>query len=471
MTLIPVILCGGSGTRLWPLSRRAYPKQFLALNSEQSLFQETLLRLSGKAEIAAPLIVTNSEYRFIVAEQLRLTGISAQNILLEPVSRNTAPAIAAAALLAIESNADATLLILPSDHVIGSPQIFRQLLSTASAAAAQGKMVTFGIVPTSPHTGYGYIQRGAAHVTDGLYDIASFIEKPDEALAKIFLESGDYFWNSGMYVFRAERYIAELKKRQPDMLAAVERAVRLAQKDLDFLRLDPVAFASCPSDSIDYAVMEHTSHAAVVAADIAWNDIGSWSALAEICPLDDSGNTLQGDVIVDNVQNCMIRSERRLVAAAGVQDLVIAETADAVLVVHKNDTQGVKHIVARLNANGRTLGAVHSHVYRPWGHYESIDAGERFQVKRIVVNPGAALSLQMHHHRAEHWIVVKGTARVTRGDEVFLLSENQSTYISVQQTHRLENPGTMPLEVIEVQSGVYLGEDDIVRFEDAYGRA
>jgi mannose-1-phosphate guanylyltransferase/mannose-6-phosphate isomerase len=471
MSLIPVILCGGSGTRLWPLSRQAYPKQFLALNTKYSLFQETVLRLAGYADITAPLVVTNVEYRFVVAEQLRQIGVVPQKILLEPMQRNTAPAIGAAALLAGRDNPDATLLVLPSDHLIGAPAAFKQLLPTAFAAAAEGAMVTFGIVPDSPHTGYGYIRKGPALPGDGLFDVDSFVEKPNENLAKTFLASGDYLWNSGMFVFRADCFLQELKDGRPDISAAVETAVGAAETDLDFLRLDPRAFASCPSDSIDYAVMEHTPRAVVIAADIGWSDVGSWSALAEISPADSDGNTLQGDVLVENVQNCLIRADKRMVAAAGIRDIVVVETADAVLVVHKDEAEGVKKIVARLSADGRSMASVHNQVYRPWGHYECLDSGERFHVKRIVVNPGASLSLQKHHHRAEHWIVVKGIANVTRGTEEFLLSENQSTYIPVGEMHRLENPGKIPLEVIEVQSGAYLGEDDIVRFEDAYGRA
>ena len=470
MSLIPVILCGGSGTRLWPLSRGAYPKQFLALTGERTLLQDTALRLAHHDGTAPPLIVTNADHRFLVAEQLRQVGMAPQQIILEPVARNTAPAIAAAALVAQRADPDAVLLVLPSDHVIRQPDDFRALLPAARAAAGDGALVTFGIVPDAPHTGYGYIRRGRGRFTEGVFRVDAFVEKPDAKRADEFLASGDYYWNSGMFLFRADRFLDELGTHQPAMLKAVKAAVEQAKTDLDFLRLDPDAFGACPSDSIDYAVMERTAHATVIAADIGWSDIGSWSALAEVNPQDHAGNVMRGDVVTEDVSDCLIRAEQRMVAAVGVRDLVIVETADAVLVSHKDRVQEVKRIVERLAAAGRSETTFHRRVYRPWGSYEGIDQGERFQVKRIVVKPGASLSLQMHHHRAEHWIVVRGTARVTRDDDVFLLSENQSTYIPLGATHRLENPGMVPLELIEVQSGAYLGEDDIVRFEDTYGR-
>lgn len=470
MSITPVILCGGSGSRMWPLSRGGYPKQFLKLHGDQSLLQQTATRLKGVAGVAAPLLISNQEHRFLVAEQMRGAGMADARVVLEPMGRNTAPAVAAAALIALEGNPDAMLLVLPSDHVIVKTDIFKALVAQAAEIAAQGRLVTFGITPTEPHTGYGYIRRGDALSGDA-FAVAAFVEKPDAARAAEFLASGDYYWNSGMFMFRADVYVREMAQYQPEMLASVQAAVSNGVRDLDFLRLDSAAFAACESDSIDYAVMEKTSHAAVIAAaDLGWSDIGSWSALREVTPQDEEGNSVLGDVMLDRVSGCYIRSESRMIAAIGVQDLVIVETADAVLVAHKDHVQDVKKIVERLNSAGRSESVTHRRVYRPWGSYEGIDAGSRFQVKRIVVNPGATLSLQMHYHRAEHWIVVKGTARVVNGDQEILLSENQSTYIPLGTTHRLENPGKLPLELIEVQSGSYLGEDDIVRFEDVYGR-
>lgn len=471
MTITPVILCGGSGTRMWPLSRSGYPKQFLSLCGDLTLLQQTARRLDGLADTAAPLVISNEQQRFLVAEQLREIGVQAC-VALEPVARNTGPAIAAAALIASKDDADAVLLVLPSDHMIENDDVFRAVVEKALPQAAEGKLVTFGIEPTEPHTGYGYIRRAAARGASGnVFEVDSFVEKPDEARARAFLAEGGYYWNSGMFLFRADAYLRELALHVPDVLEQVTQAVGLAKQDLDFLRLDRDAFAASRSDSIDYLVMERTSHAVVVAAaGIGWSDVGTWSALAAISPRDEQGNTLQGDVIAFDATNTFVRSESRMVAVLGVDDLVVVETADAVLVASKERAQDVKKIVDRLNAAGRVESELHRKVARPWGTYEGVDSGDRFQVKRIVVNPGASLSLQMHYHRAEHWIVVRGTARVVNGDTTLLLSENQSTYIPLGTQHRLENPGKVPLEMIEVQSGAYLGEDDIVRFEDNYGR-
>ena len=472
MTITPVILCGGSGTRMWPLSRSGYPKQFLALYGESTLLQQTASRLDGMVGVAAPLVITNDEQRFLVAEQLRQIGVKGAQVVLEPVGRNTGPAIAAAAMIAIKDDPDAVLLVLPADHVIENTELFQRVIERAVPHAAAGKLVTFGIEPTEPHTGYGYIRRDAAQPGgDGSYQVAEFVEKPDVARAQEFLLSGDYYWNSGMFLFRADAYLRELELFAPDVLEHVKDAVGLAQHDLDFLRLNRDAFSATRSDSIDYMVMEQTQHAVVLAtAGLGWSDVGTWSALAAISPLDGHGNTFIGDVVSDGTSNSFVRSEHRMVAVLGVNNLVVVETADAVLVASKDSAQDVKKIVDLLNAQGRVESESHRKVFRPWGSYEGVDSGERFQVKRIVVNPGASLSLQMHYHRAEHWIVVRGTARVVNGDATILLSENQSTYIPLGTLHRLENPGKVPLEMIEVQSGSYLGEDDIVRLEDSYGR-
>ncbi|KAF0811503.1 Alginate biosynthesis protein AlgA [Andreprevotia sp. IGB-42] len=472
MTIIPVILCGGAGTRLWPVSRKLHPKQFLSLHGEHSLLQQTAQRLQGIPGVVAPLLISNQDLRFLVAEQLRSAGVTTARIVLEPAERNTAPAVAAAAHLALRQDQDALLLVLPSDHVIGAPARFRQYVAQAATLAQDGKLVTFGIRPTEPHTGYGYIRQGAALAGhEGAHLVSSFVEKPDRATAEAFIASGDYLWNSGMFLFKAALFLEELARLQPQMHQHVADAVVRSQEDLDFLRLDSAAFAACPAESIDYAVMEHTPHAAVIAtSELGWNDIGSWSALADVSTPDQQGNALLGDVFAEDTRNSYIRSEARLVATVGVDDLIVVETADAVLVAHKAHVQGIKQLVDRLKNAGRGEVLNQRKVFRPWGSYESVDSGARFQVKRIVVNPGAALSLQMHHHRAEHWVVVKGTAKVTNGDKIILLSENQSTYIPLGTTHRLENPGKLPLEIIEVQSGSYLGEDDIVRMDDQYGR-
>ena len=464
--LQPVLLSGGTGTRLWPLSREAYPKQFLPLAGEDTMVQATWRRVAPLAG-AAPIVVANEEHRFLVAEQLRQIGAPTPAIVLEPVGRNTAPAIAAAALQALAAGDDPLLLVLPSDHVVRNEAGFRDAVSAACAAAEAGALVTFGIVPDAPETGFGYIQ---AETGEGVRRVLRFVEKPDAVTAQSYLDAGGYYWNSGMFLFRASRYLEELGKFQPGIVASVSAAFAAAKRDGDFIRLDKEAFAASPSDSIDYAVMEKTSDAKVLPVDIGWNDVGSWSALWEVAERDDDGNAHRGDVIAVDSRNTYAYAQR-LVALVGLDDVVVVETDDAVLVAHKDRVQEVKQVVAQLKESQRSQAVLHRKVYRPWGAYDSIDTGERFQVKRITVKPGGVLSLQMHHHRAEHWIVVSGTARVPRGEETLLLSENQSTYIPLGVTHRLENPGMVPLELIEVQSGSYLGEDDIVRFEDMYGRS
>ncbi len=466
LPIVPVILSGGSGTRLWPLSREAYPKQFLPLVGDDTMLQATWKRVASIAG-AAPIVVANQEHRFMAAEQLRESKVIPQALILEPIGRNTAPAIAIAAMQALASGDDALLLVLPSDHVVRNEPAFHAAVKQAAQAADAGKLVTFGIVPTSPETGYGYIK---AATGEGVRAVDRFVEKPDLATAEQYVASGEYFWNSGMFLFKASRYLKELELLQPAILAACRDALDKAARDTDFIRLDADAFAASPNDSIDYAVMEKTVDAAVVPLDAEWNDVGSWSALWEVSDKDADGNACHGDVIALDCRNSYAYGNR-LIAMVGLEDIVVVETDDAVFVGHKDRVQDVKEIVAQIKREGRSEAAAHRKVYRPWGAYDSIDNGERFQVKRITVKPGATLSLQMHHHRAEHWIVVSGTAEVTRGDDVILLSENQSTYIPLGVTHRLKNPGKLPLELIEVQSGSYLGEDDIVRFEDQYGRA
>lgn len=468
--VLPVILSGGSGTRLWPQSREAYAKQFLALVDEHTMLQGTVMRLAGLAGLQAPLIVCNEAHRFMVAEQLRLVGVDPAAIVLEPVGRNTAPAVTLAALQAQVQGDDPLLLVLPADHVIEDAAAFRCAVQEACHVAEAGMLVTFGIVPTSPETGYGYIKAGALIEGEGnVSRVDRFVEKPDRVTAEAYVAGGDYFWNSGMFLFRASRFLAEIETYAPDLLAACRAAFAGARRDVDFIRLDLSAFQSCPSDSIDYAVMERTRNAAVLPLAAGWSDVGSWSALWDVGERDASGNVIKGDVISIDSCNSYVHAER-LVALVGVKDLVVIDAQDAVLVASKTQVQDVKRVVEQLKANGRSEWKYHRKVYRPWGAYDSIDSADRFQVKRITVKPGAALSLQMHHHRAEHWIVVKGTAEITRGDETFLLTENQSTYIPLGVTHRLVNPGKLTLELIEVQSGSYLGEDDIVRFEDIYGR-
>jgi mannose-1-phosphate guanylyltransferase/mannose-6-phosphate isomerase len=470
--IYPVILCGGTGSRLWPLSRALLPKQFLPLVSEKTMLQETALRLEGLHDVSAPLLVSNSEHRFLVAEQLKEAGIAPHTHILEPAGRNTAPAVAAAALCVAEADPEGILLVLPADQLIKNVGQLHVAVHGAAALARQGKLVTFGIRPTSPATGYGYIKRGSplSGVTNG-YLVAEFIEKPDSGRARRFFEDGGYYWNSGMFVFQARRYLDELQAWRPDILAATKSALAKGTRDLDFRRLDADAFSACPADSIDYAVMEKTRDAAMIAAEFDWSDIGSWSSLWDAQPKDAQGNALRGDVYSDRTSGCYIRAESRLVAAVAVKDLVIVETDDAVLVAHKDSAQDVKNTVEHLKASKREEHISHSRVYRPWGYYESLDSGEGFQVKRLMVKPGARLSLQMHHRRAEHWVVVSGTATVTRGEEESTLGENESTYIPLGTKHRLENRGDQPLYVIEVQSGSYLGEDDIVRFADDYKRS
>lgn len=465
--MIPVILSGGSGTRLWPLSRGQYPKQFLPLVSDHTMLQETVLRLNGLADIKSPIAVCNEDHRFMLAEQLWEIGKKPAAIILEPVGKNTAPAVAMAALAAESENE--ILLVLPADHVLTDMNAFHLAIQQAVGLAEQGLLVTFGIVPTHPETGYGYIKRGDLQ-QGSAFTVAAFVEKPDLNTAQKYLESGDYFWNSGMFVFKAGVFLKELNKFNPDMLSVCRQAIKTAAIDLDFVRVDETIFSKCPADSIDYAVMEKTDKAVMIPLDAGWNDVGSWSALWDVIDKDSFGNAVNGDVMMVDTENSFIHAEHKLVAAIGVRDLVIVETADAIMVAPKDRVQEVKQIVERLKEQHRCEAEYHRKAYRPWGHYYSVDNGERHQTKRIVVKPGAKLSLQKHHHRAEHWIVVKGTALVTKGDEKILLTENESIYIPLGVVHCLENPGVIPLEMVEVQSGSYLGEDDIVRFNDQYGR-
>ena len=490
--LQPVVLSGGSGTRLWPLSREKYPKQLLSLIGSDSLLQATVRRVDGLAdcELAPPMVVCNEDYRFVIAEQLRLIDRPG-SIVLEPSGRNTAPALTLAALAALRNSADPVLLVMPSDHVIVDVPAFQRVVREGARHAAQGAVVTFGITPDAPETGYGYIQSGLPHKSppgDAQQStarvIARFVEKPNLETAQAYLHEGSYLWNSGLFMMRASVWLAAVGVCRPDILVACQTAWSKGSTDGEFIRVDKQAFASCPSDSIDYAVMERIAaqtgrtdpSAATLPAGVVlplsagWSDVGAWDALWQVLPKDANGNVAQGDVLLQNCRNTLALSDGRLVACVGVSDLVVVETADAILVAHKDQTQDVKKIVDALKKLGRPEGSIHRKVFRPWGSYDGIDVGERFQVKRIVVKPGATLSLQMHHHRAEHWIVVRGTAKVTRGDETLLVSENQSTFIPLGTKHRLENPGKVPLEMIEVQSGSYLGEDDIVRFEDVYGR-
>jgi mannose-1-phosphate guanylyltransferase / mannose-6-phosphate isomerase len=497
--IVPVILSGGAGTRLWPLSRELFPKQLLPLAGSRTMLQDTVCRLEGLEDLTAPLIVCNESHRFIVAEQMRAVDHSPSAIMLEPAGRNTAPAVAVAAMQAMASGDDPVLLVLPADHVIRNADALRAAIAEAAILAAEGKLITFGIVPATPETGYGYIRAGkpleysrqsssvgplpetndtalavdaAQRLTNDAtaFAVAQFVEKPDLDTARGYLESGEYFWNSGMFMFHASAFLKELERFAPAMVSACRDALNGAVKDLDFVRLQKEAFCACPGDSIDYAVMEKTSEAIVLSLDAGWSDVGSWSALWDIGTRDGEGNVVAGDVLAKDSRNCYVRAESRLVAAVGVEDHIIVETPDAVLVAHRDKVQDVKDIVARLKGSSREEALLHRVVHRPWGTYECIDRAERYQVKHITVKPGATLSLQTHHHRAEHWVVVRGTARVTRDGEVVLLTENQSTFIPLGVSHRLENPGKIPLELIEVQSGSYLGEDDIVRFEDKYGR-
>lgn len=478
--LQPVILCGGSGTRMWPLSRETYPKQFLTLVGEHSMLQDTALRLRGlppSVPVAPnPVLVCNADHRFLAASQMNAVGIQDAKILLEPAGRNTAPALTLAALQVRADGQDPVLLVMPADHVIPDQQALHAAVEQAYQMADAGAMVAFGIVPSHPETGYGYIERGAA-ADHGGFTISSFAEKPDAITAQQYLDAGTYYWNSGLFVVRASVWLKALEQCRPDILQACTSAMQQAQRDMDFVRPNAEAFADCPSDSIDYAVMERLpAHpemgvpARVVPLKAGWSDLGAWDALWQILEQDNAQNATVGDAIVHNSTGSLLFSTSRLVAGVGLDNVVVIETPDAILVADKRQTQDVKHVVGELKRQGHVLANSHRKVYRPWGWYDSIDSGERFQVKRIVVNPGASLSLQMHHHRAEHWIVVKGTAEVTNGEKVFLLGENESTFIPLGHVHRLRNPGKVPLEIIEVQSGSYLAEDDIVRFEDTYGR-
>ncbi len=469
--ILPVILSGGSGTRLWPLSRGAYPKQFLPLLEEDSLFQTTVKRVLGVKGCTEPMIICNEAHRFLVAEQLRQMGTVASSIVLEPAGRNTAPAVTCAALMAIEQQENAVLFVMPSDHAIQNTDAFRDTFQQGARAALDGKLITFGIIPSRPETGYGYIKKGRSDAaSSNIYPVAEFVEKPDEATAQSYLQSGEYLWNSGMFMFRADTFLSEIERLQPDIYSACRQAVENSCKDLDFTRLGEEEFLNCPGNSIDYAVMEKTEKAAVLPLDAGWSDVGAWPALRKMQSPDTMGNVCIGDTIIEEVKNCYIRSDHRLVACIGVENLVVVETADAVLITDINHAQKVKDIVDKIKQSDREEHLYHTRVFRPWGSFETIDESDRFKVKRIIVNPGASLSLQMHHHRAEHWVVVKGTAKITRGEDEITLNEDQSVYIPLGTRHRLENPGLIPLEIIEIQSGSYLGEDDIVRFSDAYGR-
>ena len=488
--IISVVLSGGAGTRLWPLSREQFPKQLLPLaGGEETMLQATVARTAGLPGVVAPVVVCNEAHRFMVAEQLRQAGVEGARIVLEPIGRNTAPAIALAAQVALAAAAasgDASdaadpgplLLVLPADHVVRDRAAFQAAVRAALPAAEAGRLVTFGVVPEAPETGYGYIRRAAeplsglagASAADAVYAIDRFVEKPDLATAERFVASGEYYWNSGMFLFGARRYLRELAAQAPDIAAAAQAAFEAAKTDLDFVRVDAETFGACRSDSIDYAVMEKTRDAVVVPLAAGWSDVGSWSSLHAAVESDADGNVLRGDVIAEDTRDSFVFSESRLVATVGLDSHVVVETKDAVLVAPRDRVQDVKALVARIKAAGRSEHSLHREVFRPWGSYDSVESGERYQVKRLSVNPGASMSLQLHHHRAEHWIVVSGTARITRNDEVFLLEENESTYIPLGAKHRIENPGKIPLHIIEVQSGSYLGEDDIVRFEDRYGR-
>jgi len=486
MKIVPVILCGGSGTRLWPMSREYFPKQLLNLGSDElSMLQGTALRLQGletltgnEYQIEQPLVVTNEAHRFLVAEQMRALELEQSCILLEPVGRNTAPALCLAAQWITTHHQDGIMLVMPADHLIKSAETFHQaIVQGLSLVSEEERFVTFGIVPDYPETGYGYIQKGSELDGSTGFSIASFAEKPDQTIAQQYLDSGDYFWNSGMFLFSVSAWIAATQKYVPDIEQACQKAYQAGQEDADFYRVNSEYFSQCPEDSIDYAVMEHVTDleassfkGAVVPLDAGWSDVGSWQSLWETSERNEQGNVLTGDVMVHECSESLIMGQHRMVAGIGLKNMVVVETADAVLVADRDASQDVKVIVNALKAAGRDETVSHRRVFRPWGSYESIDNGDRFQVKRIIVSPQASLSLQMHYHRAEHWIVVSGTAQVTRGEEQFLLSENESTYIPLGVTHRLQNPGNIPLEIIEVQSGTYLGEDDIVRFDDVYGR-
>lgn len=467
--MIPIILSGGSGTRLWPLSRSLYPKQFLPLHTEKTLFQETVARLK-KSGLDDPMVVCNEEHRFIVAENMQQMGLKAHSIILEPVGRNTAPAIAAAALLATNDNNDPLLMVLPADHIIEDLDVFQAAIETAKSYAEKGHIVTFGIKPNEPNTGYGYIEMGEA-LSNNANKIKDFKEKPDLKTAEAFLEDGNFLWNSGMFCFKASSYLQELEKHQPGLITNVKASVEAAETDLDFDRLAKAEFEKCHDISIDYAVMEHTDKGVVVGLDANWSDIGAWDSVWKLAQKDNNGNVCKGDIITEESHDNYIYSKDKLISALGVENLIIIDTQDALLIAAKDKAQDIKVIVDKLKKEKRQEALHHKTVYRPWGHYTSISQGERYQAKRIFVKPGAKLSIQKHHHRSEHWIVVKGTAKVTKGEETFMLTENESTYLPIGIVHALENPGKIPLEIIEVQTGSYLGEDDIIRLEDRYGRA
>lgn len=470
MLIVPVILLGGAGTRLWPVSRKNHPKQFLNLVGDDTLLQATIKRLDGLEGLSAPIVLCNESHRFTTAEQLSVMDWNKGDIILEPAGRNTAPAVAVAALRAQHLYDDALLLVLPADHVIKNTAAFQRAVVTASSIATNDHLVTFGVVPDKPETGYGYLKRGNP-VDQFAFEVSEFIEKPDLSTAQEYLAKGDYLWNSGMFMFKASLYLEELKIFNPEMLACTQRALDVAQHDLDFLRLGKDEFSICPSDSIDYAVMEKTSRAAMVPLDAGWNDVGSWDALWEVHDKDGNSNVAKGDVLLSDVSNSLVKSEHKLVSVVGLDNIVVIETKDAVLVAAKEKVQGVKDIVQKLSDQQRTEAELHREVYRPWGKYDGVDVGERFQVKRITVKPGQSTSVQMHYHRAEHWVIVSGMAEITCDDKTFLCGENQSAFIPQGSTHRIANPGKLPMEMIEVQTGSYLGEDDIVRFEDLYGRS
>ena len=466
-SVLPVVLAGGAGTRLWPLSRELYPKQFLKLTGGQTMLQDTLLRLDG-LDAAPPYLICNEDHRFIVAEQCRAIGVEWGAIVLEPAARNTAPAIALAALQAMSGGDEPVLLILAADHHMTDPAAFRAAVEIGADLVRGDRLLTFGIVPEVPETGYGYIKAGAA-IGEGAHEVAQFVEKPDAATAQKYLAAGGYFWNSGMFMFKASTFLRELETHRPDIFKACTAAARTMSNDLDFKR-PGAEFAKCPSESIDYAVMEKTRHSVVLPINVGWSDVGSWKALWEASPRDSGDNHVRGDVVAVDTSGSLLISEGRLLATVGVRDLMVIETADAVLVAQRDHSQDVKRVVEKLRATKRSEHQTHQRVYRPWGSYETVEQGERYQVKRLTVNPGATLSLQMHHHRSEHWIVVQGTATVTCGEKEFVVHENESTYIPIGSKHRLANPGKIPLHLMEVQVGSYLGEDDIVRFQDAYGR-
>ncbi len=469
--LLPVIMAGGTGSRLWPMSRELYPKQFLRLYGQRSMLQETVLRLDD-VDAREPVVICNQEHRFLVAEQLRQINKLSHNIILEPVGRNTAPAIALAALSAIENGDDPILLVLAADHIINNKLAFHQAIKSAFKFALQGRLVTFGIVPTGPETGYGYIHRGQEETLDEqiAYQVSRFVEKPNKETAESYIASGEYYWNRGMFMFRAKKYLEELEKFRPDILDACKAAIQGCKESDEFIKVDRDLFIACPDESVDYAVMEKTTDAVVVGLDADWSDVGSWSALWEVSPKDDKGNVLTGDTFLHNANNCYINTDEKLIAAIGVDDLVIINTKDAVLVVNKDQVQDVKKVVEYLKANHRSEYKRHREIYRPWGRCDVVVQTERFNVNRITVKPGAAFSMQMHHHRTEHWVILSGTGEVTIKDQKFLLTENQSTFIPIGAQHRLENPGKIPLELLEIQSGSYLGDDDIIRIKDQYGR-